>query len=71
MLRIRPEVSHKCVRGGGGGRGYEEDYDGGYEVNGDEVNGDVLQWRAVTRNGVALNLAGYNWEVGRGAMSQW
>ena len=22
-------------------------------------------------NGAALNLAGYNWEVGRGAMSRW
>ena len=25
-----------------------------------------MSWR-----GVALNLAGYNWEVGRGAVSQW
>ena len=32
---------------------------------------DVLQWRAATRNGAALTLVVYNWEVGRGAMSWW
>ena len=57
--------------GGGGGRGNEEDDDDGDEVNGDEVNGDVLQWRVATRSSAALTLAGYNWEVGRGAMSRW
>ena len=36
-----------------------------------EVNGDVLQRRAATRNGEALNLGGNNWELGRGAMSRW
>ena len=57
--------------GGRGGRGDKDDDDDGDEVNRDEVNGDVLQWRAATRNGAALTLAGYNWEVVRGAMSWW
>ena len=61
----------KGGRGGWGGRGDEEDDDDGDEVNGDEVNGDVLQWHAATRNGAALTLAGYTWEVGRGAMLPW
>ena len=58
-------------RGGRGGRGDKEDEDDRDEVNGDEVNGDVLQWRVATRNSVALTLAIYNWDVGRGAMSRW
>ena len=36
-----------------------------------EGNGNVLQWSAATRNGAALTLVGYNWELGRGAMSRW
>ena len=52
-------------------RSDEEDDDDRDKVNGYEVNGGVLQWRAAERNGLALTLAGYNWEVGRGAMSQW
>ena len=70
---IRPWVSRQFVKGGegvGGGCGNEEDDDDGDEVNGDEVNGEVLQWHAATRKGAALTLAGYNWEVGRGAMSR-
>ena len=46
---------------------YRYDFNG-YEVNGDEVNRDVLQWHAATQNGAALTLAGYNCQVGRGAM---
>ena len=62
-----------CQKRRWGCAGNEEDNDDGDEVNGDkvngdEVNGDVLQWRAATRNVTALNLEGYNWEVGRGAM---
>ena len=62
-----------CERGRGrrGGRGNEEDDDDRDKVNEEEVNGNVLQWRAATRNGAALTLAGYNWEVGRGAMLRW
>ena len=62
------------MRGGEGGRrgcSNKEDDDDGYEVNGYKVNGDILQWRAATRNGAALTLAGYNREVDRGAMLQW
>ena len=72
-VRICPEVSSQCVRGGdkGRGRGNEEDDDNGDESNGDEVNGDVLQWSMATRNGAEIALAGYNWEVGRVVMSQW
>ena len=55
----------------GGYSGNEEDDDNGDEVNGDKVDGGVLQWRAATRNGAALTLVGYNWEVVRGAMLQW
>ena len=55
--------------GGRGGGGNEEDDNNGDEVNGYKVNGDVLQWRAVTRNGSAIILEGYNLDVGRGAMS--
>ena len=62
------------MRGGEGGRrgcSNKEDDDDGYEVNGYKVNGDILQWRAATRNGVALTLAVYNLEVSRGAISRW
>ena len=48
----------------------EDDNDRG-EVNGDKINGYDLQWCASTRNGATLTMAGYNWEVGRGTMSQW
>ena len=44
--------------------GYDEEkdkYKDEDEVNVDEVNGDVLQWRSTTRNVAALNLTGYNW----------
>ena len=70
-MRIRPEVSHQCVRGGAvvrQGLGNKEDGDNGDKVNGYKVNGVVLQWRVATRNGAALTLAGYNWEMGRGAV---
>ena len=40
--------------GGRRGRGDEEDYD-----DGDEVNGDILQWHAAMRNGAVLTLEGY------------
>ena len=52
----------------GGGEEYDKSGD---EVNGYDFNGDVLQGRTATRNGAALTLAGYNWEVGRGVMSRW
>ena len=48
-------------RGGQGGRGDKEDDDDGDKVNGEEVNGDVFQWCAATRNGAVINLTGYNW----------
>ena len=52
--------------GAGGGRGEKEDDD-----DGNEVNGDVLQWRAATGTGAELTLAGYNWDVSRVVMSKW
>ena len=56
---------------GGVARGTKK-YDNNVDkFNGDKVNGDVLQWRAVTRNFAALTLEGYNWELGRGAMLLW
>ena len=54
--------------GGGGNKEYEDDVD---KVNGYEVNGGVVQWCTVTRNGAAHTLEGYTWEVSRGAMSWW
>ena len=51
--------------------GDKEDDETRDEVNRDKVNGGVLQWHEATQNGVALNLAGYNWEVCRGAMLWW
>ena len=51
--------------------GDKENDNTGDDVNGDEVNGDVLQWRMATRNGTEFKSVGYNWEVGRGAMSRW
>ena len=42
-----------------------------YDNDVEEVNGAGLQWRAATRNGTSLTLAGYILEVGRGAMLQW
>ena len=73
-LRIHPEVSCQYVKGGvreEGGGGDKKDDDNGYKVNGDKVNGDALQWRAATRNGAGITLAGYNWEVDRDTMSRW
>ena len=58
-------------RGGQGGSGNEEYDNNGDKVNGYKVNGDVLQWRAVTRNGSALTLAVYIWDVRRGVMLWW
>ena len=60
-------MSHRIQ--GGVLEGDENDDNDRDEVNGDEVNGDALQWRAAMRNGEAFTLEGYNWEVGRGAMS--
>ena len=58
-------------RGERGGGSDKEDDDDGDDANGDEVCGDALQWHVAARNGAELTLAGYNWEVGRGAMSRW
>ena len=38
----------------------DRDDNNGDEVNVDEVNAGVFQWRAEIRNGVELTLAGYN-----------
>ena len=66
-MRTRLSVSCQCVRGGeeggGGGRSNEEDDDDKDEFNGDEVNGEFLQWGTATRNGAVLTSEGYYWEV--------
>ena len=68
----RLAVSCQCVRvGDWGGGGNEKYYDNIDKVNQDEVNWNVLQWHAATRNGASLTLAGYNWDAGRSAMLRW